>query len=507
MSIRRAFLSVWDKTGLVDFARSLHAHGVQLLASDGTGALIREAGLPVQTVSELTGFPPILDGRVKTLHPLLHAAILARRDIEEHCAQLQRLGIEPIDLVVVNFYPFKQAWQSGSSGAELLELIDIGGPALVRAAAKNFPWVTVLVSPEQYEEFLSFLQQGEIPEEYRRRCAAEAFARVSAYDATIASVLAPREDAPLLWHRSYRIVQRLRYGENPHQSGWLYGEDFRRCFRQLHGKELSYTNILDLEAAVRLILEFDQPTVGILKHTTPCGVGSDADLVAAWEKALATDPVSPFGGIVVVNREVTAELAQRLSELFLELIIAPGFAQEARELLCRKKNLRLLTYDWEAVREGLREEFRSVIGGMLVQSPDTVLLPPEGWRVVTRRLPTPEEEVALQFAWRVVKHVKSNAIVFARADRTVALGGGQTSRLDAVRVAIWKARELGIPLAGTVVASDAFFPFPDALQEAVATGATAVVQPGGSIRDAEVIAAADALGVAMVFTGMRHFRH
>ena len=299
----------------------------------------------------------------------------------------------------------------------------------------------------------------------------------------------------------------MRYGENPHQSGWLYGEGFRQCFRQLHGKELSYTNVLDLDAAVRLILEFERPTIGILKHTTPCGVGSDDDLVAAWEKALAADPISPFGGIVVVNREVTPELARRLSELFLELVIAPAFAEEAIELLRRKKNLRLLTYDAGAIRELLHEEFRSVLGGVVVQSPDTALLPPGSWRVVTRRLPTPEEEAALRFAWRVVKHVKSNAIVFARADQTVAIGGGQPSRLDAVRVAIRKARDVGVVLTDTVVASDAFFPFPDALQEAVAAGATAVIQPGGSVRDAEVIAAADALGVAMVFTGMRHFRH
>jgi len=498
---------VWDKAGLREFARALRDHGVQLLASDGTGAFLRAEGLPVQTVSELTGFPPILDGRVKTLHPLLHAAILARRDQPEHLAQLQRLGIEPIDLVVVGFYPFEQVRQRSGDLAALLEFIDIGGPALVRAAAKNFPWVTVLVRPEQYGEFLALLRRGEIPEEFRRRCAAEAFARASAYDAAIAAALAAGQEELHWWSRSYTLVQRLRYGENPHQSGWLYGEGFRQCFRQLHGKELSYTNVLDLDAAVRLILEFERPTIGILKHTTPCGVGSDDDLVAAWEKALAADPISPFGGIVVVNREVTPELARRLSELFLELVIAPAFAEEAIELLRRKKNLRLLTYDAGAIRELLHEEFRSVLGGVVVQSPDTALLPPGSWRVVTRRLPTPEEEAALRFAWRVVKHVKSNAIVFARADQTVAIGGGQPSRLDAVRVAIRKARDVGVVLTDTVVASDAFFPFPDALQEAVAAGATAVIQPGGSVRDAEVIAAADALGVAMVFTGMRHFRH
>ncbi len=507
MSLRRAFLSAWDKTALVDFARGLLDAGVELLASDGTAEFLQKAGLPVQPLSQLTGFPPIAGGRVKTLHPLLHAAILARRDIPQHTEELRQLGMEPIDLVAVSFYPFVEAVRSGKEGLELLEFIDIGGPALVRAAAKNYPWVTVVVKPQQYSEVLTLLrEQGDIPAEVRRRYAAEAFAATAAYDAAVAAALG-RGDTPSVWAYAAPLVQPLRYGENPHQQGWLFGEGYRQCLEQLHGKELSYNNILDADAALRLIMEFEAPTIAILKHTVPCGVGSAEELGAAWEKALAADPISPFGGVVVANRPITAEVAERLSALFLELVLAPEFSEDALAVLRRKKNLRLLRYDADAVRRWWRIDFRSVLGGVLVQTPDTALLPAEGWRVVTRRAPTREEEEALAFAWRVVKHVKSNAVVFATADRTMAIGGGQTSRLDAVRVAIRKAREVGVELAGTVVASDAFFPFPDALEEAIAAGAVAVIQPGGSVRDADVIAAADAHGVAMVFTGMRHFRH
>lgn len=506
MRPQRAFLSLWDKTGAVEFARQLQRAGVELLASDGTAHALREAGLPVQSLSAVTGFPPAMGGRIKTLHPLLHAAILARRDVPEDWQQLERFGIEPIDVVVVTFYPFEEAVRSSAALTQLLEFIDIGGPALVRAAAKNFPWVTVLVDPSQYEPFLSLLQQqGQIPEEFRRRCAAEAFARTAAYDALIATTLAG--DRPPLWLRHISLVQELRYGENPHQRGWLFGHGFRECFQQLHGKELSYNNVLDADAAVRLILDFEEPTLAILKHTTPCGVGSAASLEEAWQKALATDPISPFGGVVVVNRPVTPELAESLRTLFLELVLAPAFTEEALELLRGKKQLRLLVYDAAAVRRWWSEDIRGVCGGIVVQTPNTAVLPDHGWEVVSQREPTPEEAAALRFAWRVVKHVKSNAIVFATADRTLAIGGGQPSRLDAVRVAVRKACEGGLRLEGAAVASDAFFPFPDALEEAIAAGARAVIQPGGSIRDREVIAAADAHGVAMVFTRLRHFRH
>jgi phosphoribosylaminoimidazolecarboxamide formyltransferase/IMP cyclohydrolase len=507
MSVRRAFLSTWDKRGVEEFARRLHARGVELIASEGTAQLLRQGGIPVQSVAELTGFGPVLGGRVKTLHPLLHAAILVRRDLPEQLEELARLGIEPIDLVVVTFYPVEEALQAGRTGMELLEFIDIGGPALVRAAAKNYPWVTVVVAPEQYPEVLALLEEyGEVPEEVRRRYAAQAFARTAVYDAVIASALAGSEASPV-WVRGFPLVRTLRYGENPHQRGWLYGEGFQSGFEQVQGKELSYNNLLDADAAVRLITEFDRPTVAILKHTTPCGVASDDSLLAAWQKALQTDPISPFGGIVVVNRPLTAELAEQLAGMFLELVLAPEFSDEALQLLQRKKNLRVLRYREEVLRRFWREDFRSILGGVVVQEPDRELVAPEGWQVVTRRAPTPEEERALLFAWRVVKHVKSNAIVFAVQEQTRAIGGGQPSRLDAVRVAVRKAQDVGISLVGSVVASDAFFPFPDALQEAVAAGATAVIQPGGSVRDAEVIAAADACGVAMVFTRMRHFRH
>ncbi|MCS7176338.1 MAG: bifunctional phosphoribosylaminoimidazolecarboxamide formyltransferase/IMP cyclohydrolase [Candidatus Kapabacteria bacterium] len=509
MKVRRALLSAWRKDELVEFARQLSQLGVELLASDGTAQVLRSAGIPVQAVSELTGFPPILDGRVKTLHPLIHAALLARRDVPEHMEQLRRFGVEPIDLVAVDFYPFEQALDSSELDAGMLELIDIGGPALVRAAAKNYPWVTVVVQPAQYGEVIALLREhGEVPESVRRRYAAEAFARTAAYDATVAAALRADGDTPQWWVQVLPLAQELRYGENPHQRGWLYGSDYGRCFQQLHGKELSYNNVLDADAAVRLILEFEAPTVAILKHTAPCGVGSDEDLVKAWEKAWASDPISPFGGVVVVNRPLGAELAERLASVFLEQVLAPDFSEEALALLQRKRNLRLLRYNEPLLRQQWEQDFRSILGGVLVQTSDVAVpLRTEEWQVVTQREPTPAEWEALRFAWRVVKHVKSNAIVFAGPDRTLAIGGGQPSRLDAVRVAVRKARESGPSLSGSVVASDAFFPFPDAVEEAIAAGATAVVQPGGSVRDAEVIAAADAHGVAMVFTGTRHFRH
>jgi phosphoribosylaminoimidazolecarboxamide formyltransferase/IMP cyclohydrolase len=507
MQPRRALLSVWDKRGITEFAAALAELGVELIASEGTGATLRAAGIPVRSLGELLGATELLDGRVKTLHPLLHAAILARRDRPEHLQQLEQLGIAPIELVVVNFYPFQAMERSGAALPELLEFIDIGGPALVRAAAKNYPWVAVVTSPRQYEEVIAELRQhGSLSEELRRRYAAEAFALTAAYDAAIARALST-EPFPPQWSVSLPQVQRLRYGENPHQQGCLYGDAFGELFEQLHGKELSYNNVLDLDAAVRLIRDFPEPTVAILKHTTPCGVGSAAALEHAWEKALATDPVSAFGGIVVTNRAVTRALAERLSELFLELIVAPEFAEDALEVLQRKRNLRLLRYRAELLARADALEFRSILGGALVQSPDIAVLPPEGWRVVTHRAPTEQEAAALEFAWRVVKHAKSNAVVFAAPDRTLAIGCGQPSRVDAVRVAIRKAADVGISLEGSVIASDAFFPFPDALQEAIHAGITAAVQPGGSVRDALVIETANAAGIAMVFTGMRHFRH
>jgi phosphoribosylaminoimidazolecarboxamide formyltransferase/IMP cyclohydrolase len=380
MQPRRALLSVWDKRGITEFAAALAELGVELIASEGTGATLRAAGIPVRSLGELLGATELLDGRVKTLHPLLHAAILARRDRPEHLQQLEQLGIAPIELVVVNFYPFQAMERSGAALPELLEFIDIGGPALVRAAAKNYPWVAVVTSPRQYEEVIAELRQhGSLSEELRRRYAAEAFALTAAYDAAIARALST-EPFPPQWSVSLPQVQRLRYGENPHQQGCLYGDAFGELFEQLHGKELSYNNVLDLDAAVRLIRDFPEPTVAILKHTTPCGVGSAPALEHAWEKALATDPVSAFGGIVVTNRAITRALAERLSELFLELIVAPEFAEDALEVLQRKRNLRLLRYRAELLARADALEFRSILGGALVQSPDIAVLPPEGWR-------------------------------------------------------------------------------------------------------------------------------
>lgn len=512
--VRRALLSVSDKTGIVDLARELSAAGVELISTGGTAQLLRGAGLAVTEVSDVTGFPEILDGRVKTLHPKVHGGLLFLRGNPEHEATARRHGIEPIDLVAVNLYPFETTVaRPGTTLTEAIENIDIGGPALLRSAAKNHESVTVLTDPADYAEAVrQIAEAGETTLEFRRRLAAKAFARTAAYDTAVARFFEARfsraGDAlpPTLLIAAPR-VQRLRYGENPHQQAALYGR-FPEYFRQLHGKELSYNNILDLTAAAALIAEFKDapPTVAILKHTNPCGVGSGETLRKAWEKALATDRNAPFGGIIAVNRTLEGDAAAVIGEIFSEVIVAPGFAPEALEVLQRKKNLRLVemrapgkTDPWE-VRSVGAESF-------LFQETDTRSAGPTEWKTVTRRRATDAETAAMWFGWRVVKHVKSNAIVFAAPDRTLGIGAGQMSRLDSCRVAVWKAREAGLSLQGSVVCSDAFFPFPDGLIAAAEAGATAAIQPGGSVRDAEVIAAADARGMAMVFTGMRHFRH
>ncbi|NTU78469.1 MAG: bifunctional phosphoribosylaminoimidazolecarboxamide formyltransferase/IMP cyclohydrolase [Chloroflexales bacterium] len=504
----RALLSVYDKTGITDLARALHALGVELISTGNTQRILAEAGIPARAVSALTGFPEILDGRVKTLHPAVHAGLLARRDLPAHMAQLEEHGLAPIDLLVVNLYPFQQTVaRPGVTLDEAVEQIDIGGVALLRAAAKNFAHVLPLVDPADYPAALEGLRAGSFAPDLRRRLSAKTFAHTAAYDAAIATYLAD-EALPETLTRAWPKAQTLRYGENPHQRAALYG-DFHSLFEQLHGKELSYNNILDTAGAAELIEEFpaaEAAAVAIIKHTNPCGVGTGEQLIEAWEKALATDREAPYGGIIAANRPLDLALAQAIAEIFTEIIIAPDFTPEALALLTKKKNLRLL----RALRPVTRPDellLRSVPGGVLVQEADRAPLAGEESRVVTKRAPTDAEWQALRFAWRVVKHVKSNAIVYAGADRTLGVGAGQMSRVDSSRLAVWKAQQAGLSLEGCVMASDALFPFADGVEAALKAGATAVIQPGGSVRDEEVIAAADAAGAAMVFTGRRHFRH
>ncbi len=521
-----ALLSVSDKTGLVAFARGLSQLGIELIASGGTAGALREAGLPVLDVAQLTESPEMLGGRVKTLHPRVHGGILARREHDGDRADMAAQSLRPIDLVVVNLYPFEQTVaKPGVAIEEAVEQIDIGGPSMIRSAAKNHAYVGVVTDPADYPALLAELQTQDcvLSAATRRRLAARAFARTAAYDAAIEAHLArvygaelaapeaPADDADAFPPRLQLDLPRvatLRYGENPHQAAALYG-GFLDCVEVLHGKELSYNNVVDAQAALALIGEFeaaDGPAVAILKHNTPCGVGTGATPRAAWEAAFSTDPDSPFGGIIVCNRPFDLALAQAVDEIFTEVLVAPAFDDDALSFLRKKKNRRLLRFLPEHI-DRAEPDWKRVYGGLLLQQPDVSHEDLAAAQAVTARKPSDDERRALTFAWKVVKHVKSNAVVFARTDRTVAIGGGQTSRVDAVCVAREKAARVGNDLAGTGLASDAFFPFPDGLETAVAAGATACVQPGGSTRDAEVIAAADRLGIAMVFTGVRHFRH
>jgi len=518
--IRRALISVSDKSGLVALARTLAERGVEILSTGGSAKALRDANVPVKEVADHTGFPEILDGRVKTLVPQIHGGILGRRDSAEHLAQMAEHHIAPIDLVAVNLYPFEATVAKGAPDAECVENIDIGGPALIRAAAKNHDFVTILTEPEQYETVLGELAaHGGTALTTRRRLAGEAYARTAAYDAAIAAWFAEKREEP--FPRRLTIAGTLRqitrYGENPHQGAGFYASSSRPGVAtavQLQGKELSYNNLNDTDAAFECVAEFEPPTVAIIKHANPCGVASAASLAEAWDLAFRCDPVSPFGGIVAVNRTLDASAAEKIAAIFTEVIIAPGADDAARTILARRRNLRLLLTGAmpDPAAPGLT--FRSVAGGFLTQGRDTGRITAAGVKVVTRRAPTAEEMDDLIFAFRVCKHVKSNAIVYARDGATVGIGSGQPNRVDSARIAAWKSEEAakaaGLPVRlteGSVVASDAFFPFADGLEAAAAAGATAVIQPGGSIRDAEVIAAADAAGLAMVFTGMRHFRH
>ncbi|MDI6028642.1 bifunctional phosphoribosylaminoimidazolecarboxamide formyltransferase/IMP cyclohydrolase [Corticibacterium sp. UT-5YL-CI-8] len=523
--LRRALLSVSDKTGLVDFARALSNIDVELVSTGGTAKSIAEAGIAVRDVSDLTGFPEIMDGRVKTLHPSVHGGLLAIRDDAEHAAAMTEHNIQPIDLVVVNLYPFEEVMRSGGDYASVVENIDIGGPAMVRASAKNHAYVAVVTDPADYPRVIEAIKanNGSLPLSLRKELAAKAFSRTAAYDAAISNWFAETLDINQPKWRAFggTLESVMRYGENPHQNAGFYLTGDQRpgvaTARQLQGKQLSYNNINDTDAAFELVGEFDPvrtAAVAIIKHANPCGVAEGVTLKAAYEKALACDPVSAFGGIVALNRILDAEAAEEIVKIFTEVIIAPDATEEARAIVASKKNLRLLVTGGlpDADRAGLT--VKSVAGGLLVQSRDNAIVDNLELSVVTKRQPTQREWEDLKFAFRIAKHVKSNAIVYAKDLATVGIGAGQMSRVDSSRIAARKAFDAaeaaGLKEAltvGSVVASDAFFPFADGLLSAIDAGATAAIQPGGSMRDDEVIAAADERGIAMVFTGVRHFRH
>ncbi len=506
MAVHRALISVSDKSGLVDLARGLCDLQVELIASGGTAKSLREAGLPVQDVSDITGFPEILGGRVKTLHPAVHGGILARRT-PEHLAELESHGLAPIDLVVCNLYPFAQTVAGPDvTLADAVEQIDIGGVTLLRAAAKNHENVAVICDPADYDQVLDAVRAGSLDDGLRQRLALKAFQHTASYDAAIAGYLAgvvePYTSFPATLTLPYQRVATLRYGENPHQAAALYSPAGQpAAYEQLGGKEMSYNNWLDMDAAWGLAQEFDAPTVCIIKHTNPCGVASAASLAEAYPLALASDPVSAFGGIIALNRTADLAMAEAMADLFVEVVIAPDYTEEALAKYRRKANLRILR---AAATPETTLSLRTIQGGLLAQIPDVQIEPAASWQVVTQRQPTADELDGLDFAWRVAKHVKSNAIVFVKGEATVGVGAGQMSRVDSVYLA---ARRAGERAKGSVLASDAFFPFPDGVEAAAAAGVTAVVQPGGSMRDQDVIAACDRLGLAMCFTGARHFRH
>ncbi|MEM9400468.1 MAG: bifunctional phosphoribosylaminoimidazolecarboxamide formyltransferase/IMP cyclohydrolase [Verrucomicrobiota bacterium] len=513
MKIKKALLSVSDKRGIVELAQFLVEKDVQLLSTGGTARAIKESGLEVTEISDYTEFPEMMDGRVKTLHPKVHGGLLHLRDNSNHVSQAQEHGIEAIDLVVVNLYPFEETIrQPDCSLQNAIENIDIGGPSMLRSAAKNHASVTVVVDPDDYKTIIDELEtHGDTSIHTRNKLAAKVYRHTAYYDALISSYLTSRyeTDNPTL-HETGGILKRraqpLRYGENPFQKAALYGE-FLDYFRQLHGKELSYNNIIDISAAVGLMHEFDneKSTLAILKHTNPCGVGTADCLKKAWELAYSTDNQAPFGGIIIMNKAADKEVAESIAEIFSEVIIAPSFTDEALEILHKKKNLRLIENHFHGEKN--RYDMKSVLGGLLIQESDDLPDDPASWEIVSKRKPTQAEMDSLKFGWRIVKHVKSNAIVYSNHEQTLGIGAGQMSRVDSSRIAVWKANEAKLSLKGSSIASDAFFPFPDGIEAAAEAGATAAIQPGGSVRDEQVIAAADKADMAMVFTGKRHFRH
>lgn len=507
MPVRRALVSCFDKSGVAELAAALHQHGVQLISTGSTAATIRDAGVPVTEVAEVTGFPECLDGRVKTLHPRVHAGILADRNDPAHVAELEDLDVPPIDLVVANLYPFRDTVASGAPDVDVIEMIDIGGPTMVRAAAKNHGSVGVVVDPADYPRVLAELaEHGGLTATLRRELAASAFRHTAAYDAEVAAWFQRDELFPAQLGLALPRVASLRHGENPHQAAALYatpGGGGIAAAEQLHGKELSYNNLLDADAAWDMAVDLDEPCVAIIKHTNPAGYAIADDLESAYVRALEGDPVSAFGGIVAANRPVDAATARRITEVFTEVVIAPGYDDEALEVLRSKRNLRILQLP-DATRPTAGWQLRSVSGGLLVQEADLGVEPFEEWRVVTAVEPDDATLADLRFAWTVAKHTKSNAIVLVHDRQLVGAGAGQMSRVDSVRLAVERSRGRH---TGAVLASDAFFPFRDGPDAAAAAGVRALVQPGGSVRDDEVIAAADEHGLAMVFTGRRHFRH
>jgi phosphoribosylaminoimidazolecarboxamide formyltransferase/IMP cyclohydrolase len=508
----RALLSVWDKTGIVDFARRLHGCGIELVSTGGTKAAIEKAGIPVVAVSDVTGFPEILEGRVKTLHPRIHGGLLARRDESAHMAEIAAHEIEPIDLVVSNLYPFSQVVaRPDTSLVDALENIDIGGPSMIRAAAKNFPAVVVVVEPADYEHLAAQIERDGldgISPARRRALAAKAYAHVSAYDAVVAAYLRDQNEFPGQISIAGDKITELRYGENPHQKAALYrqlspaGMHGVAKWEILGGKAMSYLNYLDADAAHNVAISFTTPAIAIVKHASPCGIATAATLVDAYEAALASDPVSAFGGILASNREIESDVAELITKHYFEVIVAPSYSDEAKARLSRRKNLRLIVAPAEAGRPS--RSLRQLSGAFLVQDVDVGEPENANWTVATKREPTVEERAALAFAWTCVRHVTSNAIVLANGSATVGIGGGQPNRVDAVRIAIERA---GHRSTGGALASDAYFPFADNIEVAAAAGIKAIIQPGGSVRDAEVIEVADRAGIAMLFTGTRHFRH
>ena len=515
VQIKRVLISVSDKSGIAEFAQKLKHWNIEIISTGGTLKYLHDAGFDARSVTDVTGFPEILDGRVKTLHPNIHAGLLAISSNPSHQQQMQELGIQPIDMVVVNLYPFERTVsRTNISLNEAIEQIDIGGPTMLRSAAKNFKCKTVIVNPARYDLVVGELEKtnGSISEETRFALAKEVFQHTARYDAVISNYLAglnenlADQSLPDVFSMSLPKLQELRYGENPHQRAALYG-GFNRFFEQIHGKELSFNNIVDIQAAVELMVEFgDEPTAVIVKHTNPCGVGCGSSLSDAYAKALATDPKSAYGGIVCLNKPLDIEIAASIDKIFTEVIIAPEFPKDVLAFLQKKRDRRLVK-QLKPLQDEKRFLVKSVASGMLVQTCDDVAVNEQQLKFVTRRKPTAQELAAMMFAWRVAKHVKSNAIVYARHDRTIGVGAGQMSRVDSSRIAALKAQDAGLDLLGTAVGSDAFFPFADGLLAAVNVGATAVIQPGGSIRDEEVIKAANEHDVAMAFTGLRHFKH
>ena len=506
--ISRALISVSDKSGLLELANLLHQNNIEIISTGGTAKYLSENNIPITAVSDLTNFPEILDGRVKTLHPSIHAGLLADLSKSAHEEQLKKHGIKKIDLVIVNLYPFEKTIENKSVALdEAIEQIDIGGPAMLRASAKNFKFTTVVCNVNRYEELISELKNNNFSTSYdfRYKLANEVFSHTSNYDLLISNFLQKdKSGLPEVFSISAKKDFSLRYGENPHQQSSFYGE-LNKYFSHLHGKELSYNNILDINAAQNAVNEFDEPTVVIVKHTNPCGVGSDEKLSEAFKKAFATDKKSPFGGIISVNKKMDLECAKLINEIFVEVVIAPEFSDEALQFLRETKKERRIIQSTKFATQNNFLSFKNIFGGVLVQTPDNKSF--NEFKVVTNRKPNEEELLSMHFAWKVAKNVHSNAIVYANKDRTLAIGAGQMSRVDSAKIASWKAQNENLNLNGCAVASDAFFPFSDGLLEVISAGATAVIQPGGSVRDLEVIETANKNNVAMIFTGTRHFKH